>query len=45
VKIRLQWWRDALQPGDAATRTGNPVADALREATSGTTCRRRSCSA
>ena len=31
-EIRLQWWRDALQPGEAGMRTGNPVADALREA-------------
>jgi 15-cis-phytoene synthase len=31
-EIRLQWWRDALQPADAAARTGNPVADALRAA-------------
>ena len=30
-EIRLQWWRDALgQP--AGTRTGHPVADALRDA-------------
>jgi phytoene synthase len=32
-EIRLQWWRDALASPDPATRTGNPVADALREAT------------
>jgi 15-cis-phytoene synthase len=33
-EIRLQWWRDALQPaGEAAARTGNPIADALRAAT------------
>jgi len=32
-EIRLQWWRDALQPIDPAARTGNPVADALRNAT------------
>jgi phytoene synthase len=31
-EIRLQWWRDALQPADEAARTGNPVADALRAA-------------
>jgi 15-cis-phytoene synthase len=31
-EIRLQWWRDALGSPDAATRTGNPIADALREA-------------
>lgn len=32
-EIRLQWWRDALElaPGE---RTGNPVADALRDAVS-----------
>lgn len=29
-EIRLQWWRDALQPD--AGRTGNPVADVLCEA-------------
>ena len=33
-EIRLQWWRDALQLAEAGTRTGNPVADALREAAS-----------
>jgi 15-cis-phytoene synthase len=33
-EIRLQWWRDALQPAEAGMRTGNPVADALREAAS-----------
>jgi 15-cis-phytoene synthase len=32
-EIRLQWWRDALQPADPGVRTGNPIADALREAT------------
>jgi phytoene synthase len=32
-EIRLQWWRDALQPAEAGMRTGNPIADALREAT------------
>ena len=32
-EIRLQWWRDALQPAEAGVRTGNPVADALRDAT------------
>ena len=31
-EIRLQWWRDALASRDRATRTGNPIADALREA-------------
>ena len=31
-EIRLQWWRDALQPAGDNARTGNPVADALREA-------------
>jgi 15-cis-phytoene synthase len=31
-EIRLQWWHDALQPAEAGLRTGNPVADALREA-------------
>jgi 15-cis-phytoene synthase len=30
-EIRLQWWRDALDQPDA-TRSGHPVADALREA-------------
>ena len=30
-EIRLQWWRDALQ-GDDGSRTGNPIADALRAA-------------
>lgn len=30
-EIRLQWWRDALEP--AAPRTGHPVADAVRAAT------------
>jgi phytoene synthase len=28
-EIRLQWWRDALQPG---AHTGNPIADALLDA-------------
>lgn len=28
-EIRLQWWRDVLS-ADAAGRTGNPVADAMR---------------
>jgi phytoene synthase len=31
-EIRLQWWRDALQPADDIARTGNPIADALRAA-------------
>ena len=31
-EIRLQWWRDALQPSRDLARTGNPVADALRVA-------------
>jgi 15-cis-phytoene synthase len=29
--IRLQWWRDALT-GDVDARTGNPIADALKDA-------------
>jgi 15-cis-phytoene synthase len=29
-EIRLQWWRDSLAAPDAAARTGNPVADAVR---------------
>jgi phytoene synthase len=32
-EVRLQWWRDALQGDDPGARTGNPIADALREAT------------
>jgi 15-cis-phytoene synthase len=31
-EVRLQWWRDALQPADLGVRTGSPIADALREA-------------
>jgi phytoene synthase len=31
-EVRLQWWRDALQPAGSETRTGNPVADAVRAA-------------
>ena len=31
-EIRLQWWRDALAAPDAGARTGNPVADAVRDA-------------
>jgi phytoene synthase len=33
AEIRLQWWRDVLEPGPAeGEATGNPIADALREA-------------
>jgi len=31
-EMRLQWWCDALEPGRAGASTGNPIADALREA-------------
>jgi phytoene synthase len=32
-EMRLQWWRDVLQPGrPAGEATGNPVADALHDA-------------
>jgi len=31
-EIRLQWWRDALASSDEPARTGNRVADALRDA-------------
>jgi phytoene synthase len=31
-EIRLQWWRDALEAPHSATRTGNPIADAVRDA-------------
>ncbi|MBT3069899.1 squalene/phytoene synthase family protein [Rhodomicrobium sp. Az07] len=31
-QIRLKWWRDAIESGDAGDKTGNPVADALRTA-------------
>ncbi len=31
-EIRLQWWRDALEAPHTATRTGNPIADAVRDA-------------
>src|SRR5581483_4773128 len=31
-EIRLQWWRDALEPGASGEPTGNPVADAVRTA-------------
>jgi 15-cis-phytoene synthase len=32
-EMRLQWWRDVLEPGRAAGEaTGHPIADALREA-------------
>jgi 15-cis-phytoene synthase len=34
-EIRLQWWRDALQPANPSARTGNPVADALLDAMAG----------
>jgi phytoene synthase len=30
--IRLQWWRDALAASDPGSRTGNPIADAVRGA-------------
>ena len=30
-RIRLQWWRDAIEGGGSEGRTGNPVADALRD--------------
>jgi len=30
-EVRLQWWRDALAPADGVLRTGNPVADAVRD--------------
>lgn len=33
-EIRLQWWREALENTDLATRSGHPVADAVREAAS-----------
>ena len=29
-EIRLQWWREALENTDLATRSGHPVADATR---------------
>jgi len=31
-EVRLQWWRDALEPAESLARTGNPVADAVRAA-------------
>jgi len=31
-EIRLQWWRDALEAPLANARTGNPIADAVRDA-------------
>lgn len=31
-EIRLQWWREALENTDPATRSGHPVADAVRAA-------------
>ena len=32
-EMRLQWWRDVLEPGrPAGEATGNPIADALRDA-------------
>lgn len=31
-EIRLQWWREALESTDPATRSGHPVADAVRAA-------------
>ena len=31
-EIRLQWWRDALEAPHAGTLTGNPIADAVRDA-------------
>jgi phytoene synthase len=32
-EMRLQWWRDVLEPGRVSGEaTGNPIADALREA-------------
>jgi acyl CoA:acetate/3-ketoacid CoA transferase alpha subunit len=31
-QIRLQWWRDALEAPQAGARTGNPIADAVRDA-------------
>jgi phytoene synthase len=30
--IRLQWWRDALEAPDTGALTGNPIADAVRDA-------------
>ena len=31
-EIRLQWWRDVLEAPHAGTLTGNPIADAVRDA-------------
>jgi 15-cis-phytoene synthase len=31
-EVRLQWWRDALEPAVSLARTGNPIADAVRTA-------------
>jgi phytoene synthase len=31
-EIRLQWWRDVLAAPDNSVRTGNPIADAVRDA-------------
>jgi len=31
-EIRLQWWREALENTDLATRSGHPVADSVRAA-------------
>ncbi|MBJ7533671.1 squalene/phytoene synthase family protein [Rhodomicrobium vannielii ATCC 17100] len=31
-QIRLKWWRDAIESGDAGEKTGSPVADALNAA-------------
>lgn len=31
-EIRLQWWRDALEPMDGAAAAGNPLAEAVRAA-------------
>lgn len=31
-EIRLAWWREHLERGNAGVRTGNPIADALRDA-------------
>lgn len=31
-EIRMQWWRDALDPASAQETTGAPVADAMRRA-------------
>ncbi|MFT4078939.1 phytoene/squalene synthase family protein [Rhodomicrobium sp.] len=31
-QIRLKWWRDAIESGEANEKTGNPLADALNAA-------------